>query len=191
MGAGRFAGRGGVKPDSMRHVLAILLLAALAACGEARGTDQHAGPATLTGEYLAASSTAREATGSVSIERGGLLFEKGVVLYTRTLNPRSGLELISRDGQSFTTVAAVPTDLTIELRRVTEQVLSGDGESLCGGADPGYVALAYGERAKTVTVLVFAGNEPPGPNATQSRLCATLAYSVPGGARSSQGVVLW
>jgi hypothetical protein len=174
----------------MRFLLFLSLLA-LAACGEAGGADEHGGPPTLTGEYLAASSTAREATGAVSIERGGLLFEKGVALYTRTLNPRSGLELVSRDGQSFTTVAAVPTDLTIELRRVTEQVLTGDGESLCGDGEPGYVALAYGERAKTVTLLVFAGNEPPGPNATQSRLCATLAYTMPGGARSSQGVVLW
>jgi hypothetical protein len=191
MGAGRAGASWRLNLSAMRAILLTAMLAVLAACGEAQGTDAHFGPATLTGEYVAASGTAREATGAVSIERGGLLFEKGVVLYTRTLNPRSGFERIARDGQSYTTVADVPTDLTIELRRVTEQVLSGHGEGLCGDVAPGYVALAYGERAKTVTLLVFAGDEPPGPNATGSRLCATLAYTVPGGARSSQGVVLW
>jgi hypothetical protein len=176
----------------MRAVLVTAMLAGLAACSDAGGADRdvHAGPATLTGHYVAASNTAR-ATGDVSIERGGLLFAGGVVLYTRTLNPRSGMERIARDGDSYATAAVIPTDLTIELRRVTEQVLSADGESLCGDAQPGYVALAYGERAANVTILVFAGDEPPGPNATQSRLCATLAYALPSGARSSQGVVLW
>lgn len=175
----------------MRALVLPLLLAALAACTDAGGADAHqAGPAVLTGEYVAASSTAREATGGVSVERGGMLFEKGVTLYTRTLNPRSGIERIARDGDSYATVAVVPTDLTIELRRVTEQTLSGGARGLCGEAAPTYVALAYGERARAVTLLVFAGDEPPGPNATQSRLCATLAYTAPGGARTSQGVVL-
>jgi hypothetical protein len=176
----------------MRGLLPLLLAAALAACGETQASNapRHAAADVLVGQYNAASNTAREATGAVSIERGGLLFAKGVVLYTRTLNPRSGLERIARDGQSYATIATAP-DLTIELRRVTEQTLTGGAQGLCGDATPGYVALAYGERANMVTVLVFAGDEPPGPNATQSRLCATLAYTAPGGARTSQGVVLW
>ncbi len=175
----------------MRGPLLLSLCAALTACGETRASNEPAHPPeVLTGQYNAASSTAREATGAVSIERGGLLFSKGVVLYTRTLNPRSGLERIARDGDSYASIATIPTDLTIELRRVTEQAVTGSARGLCGDAQPGYVALAYGERANTVTVLVFAGSEPPGPNATQSRLCATLAYAAPGGARTSQGVVL-
>lgn len=176
----------------MRGLLPLMLVAALAGCGETRASNEPPqAPAALVGQYNAASGTAREATGGVSIERGGLLFSKGVVLYTRTLNPRSGLERIARDGQSYASIATIPTDLTIELRRVSEQVLTNNARGLCGDAAPGYVALAYGERANTVTVLVFAGDEPPGPNATQSRLCATLAYAAPGGARTSQGVVLW
>lgn len=175
----------------MRGLLPFFLAAALAACGETQASSEPAhAPEVLTGQYNAASNTAREATGAVSIERGGLLFAKGLVLYTRTLNPRSGLERIARDGDSYASIATTP-DLTIELRRVTEQALTGNAQGLCGDAAPGYVALAYGERANTVTVLVFAGDEPPGPNATQSRLCATLAYAAPGGARTSQGVVLW
>jgi hypothetical protein len=176
----------------MRALILPLLLAALAACSDDGGAaDAHPpGPATLTGEYVAASGPAREATGAVSIERGGILFEKGVTLYTRTLNPRSGLERIARDGESYANVAVAPADLTIELRRVTEQSLSGGARGLCGAAAPTYVALAYAERARAVTLLVFAGEEPPGPNATQSRLCATLVYAAPDGARTSQGVVL-
>lgn len=174
----------------MRGLLLIAMLA-LGACSDVGADDDlRGGPTSLTGQYVAASSTARDATGDVSIERGGLLFSKGVALYTRTLNPRSGLERIARDGESYVSVVAVPNDLTIELRRVTEQVLAGGAHGLCGAIEPGYVALAYGERARTVTILVFAGEEPPGPNATQSRLCATLAYTIPAGARSSQGVVL-
>lgn len=174
------------------RALVFCLLAVLAACGETQAANEpiHAETAVLTGQYNAASGTAREATGDVSIERGGLLFAKGVVLYTRTLNPRSGIERIARDGDSYASIITAPSDLTIELRRVTEQALTGNAHGLCGDAQPGYVALAYAERATSVTILVFAGNEPPGPNATQSRLCATLAYTTPGGARTSQGVVL-
>jgi len=191
MGAGRAEAGRGLDSLAMRPLLLSLALGLLAACGDAGGNDAVSGPPTLIGSYVAASSTAREATGAVSVERGGLIFEKGVVLYTRTLNPRSGMERIARDGDSYAAIAVAPADLTIELRRVTEQVLSGGGRGLCGEAEPGYVALAYGERATTVTLLVFAGNEPPGPTATQSQLCATLAYTLPGGARTSQGVVLW
>lgn len=176
----------------MRALLVTVLLAALAACGdEGNAADaRQPGPATLTGEYAPASATARAATGGVSIERAGMIFERGIVLYTRTLNPRSGIERIARDGDSYATLAVAPADLTIELRRVTEQALSSGAQGLCGVATPAYVALAYAERAQTVTLLVFAGDEPPGPNATQSRLCATLAYAAPDGARTSQGVVL-
>jgi hypothetical protein len=38
--------------------------------------------------------------------------------------------------------------------------------------------------------MVFAGEEPPGPQATQSRLCAIFTYAAPDGARTREGVVL-
>src|SRR5690606_6869247 len=102
----------------------------------------------------------------------------------------SGLERIARDCESYANVVVAPSDLTIELRRLTEQSLSSGALGLCGAVKPSYVALAYAERARPITAPKFAGEEPPGPNATQSRLCATLAYVAPGGARTSQGVVL-
>jgi hypothetical protein len=61
---------------------------------------------------------------------------------------------------------------------------------LCGGERPQYVALAYEARATSVKLLVFAGDEPPGPEATRSRICASFAYAAPSGARTRQGVVL-
>jgi hypothetical protein len=174
------------------RTLVLSLSLALAAC-DAGGAAEEApgGPPTLTGVYVAASNTARDATGGESVQPGGMIIEKGVVLYTRTHKPRSAMERIARDGDSYAAIAVIPTDLTIDLRRVTEQTVAPGKRGLCGDTPPGYVALAYGERATTVTLLVFAGDEPPGPNATRSRLCATLAYATPGGARTSQGVVLW
>lgn len=178
----------------MRRLAALVFAAALAACsGEAsapQGEAQAAEPVALTGEYRASSDTARVVTGDISIERGGLIFDKGVVLYTRALNPRRGYDRIARDGDSYAAVAVGAADLNVELRRVTEQRIS-EGQGLCGDDTPGYVALAYEARATQVTLLVFAGDEPPGPDATQSRLCATYAYVAPSGARTRQGVVLY
>lgn len=169
-------------------------LVALAACTDARSTTtlpRAVEPMPVLGEFRAESDTARVATGNVSIERGGLLFDKGVVLFTRALEPRRGEDLIARDGDSYAAIAVGPAELTIELRRVTQQTLSDGGVSLCDRAPPTYIALAYQERATAITMLVFSGDEPPGPTATQSRLCAIYGYVAPNGARTRQGVVLY
>jgi hypothetical protein len=176
----------------MRFLIVAALCAVQAACGQAvQGEAQASVPDVLTGEYRAASDTAREFTGNLSLERGGLIFDKGVVLYTRALLPRAATERIARDGDSYAAVLVSAGDLTIDLRRVTEQTLSGAGQSLCGDDEPGYVAIAPEERATSITVLVFSGAEPPGPTATQSRLCAAFRYAAPDGARTREGVVLW
>jgi hypothetical protein len=170
-----------------------MLSAALAACGEAPAPPASAHseePAAIMGRYLAASNTAHTITGGVDIERGGLAFESGVILYTRVLNPRRGGDLIARNGDSYAAAALGPGDLIIELRRITEQTVPEGGVGLCGGERPQYLALAYEERATSITLLVFAGDEPPGPEATQSRLCASFAFVAPDGARTRQGVVL-
>jgi hypothetical protein len=178
----------------MRFIQVAALIAALAACSErsapaptaAEGGEPHA----LMGRYLAASDTARAITGDVDIERGGLAFASGVVVYTRVLNPRRGGDLIARNGDSYAAATLGPADLIIELRRVTEQAVPAGRVGLCGAEPPQYVALAYAPRATRVTLLVFAGDEPPGPQATQSRVCASFAFDAPDGARTRQGVVL-
>ena len=175
----------------MRTILAVLLCAALGACGQAARVDAEASvPTTITGEFRAASDTARQVTGNLSIERAGLLFDNGVVLYTRTLDPRRARERIARDGDSYAAVLVSSADTVIELRRVIEQTLTGGAVSLCGEDEPGYVAIANESRSAYVMVLVFAGDEPPGPEATQSRLCGSFKYAAPDGARTREGVVL-
>lgn len=169
------------------------MFAALTACGreEPQALDAAASePAPLWGDYLAASADARRLTGDIVIERGGLMFSKGVVLYTRTLNPRRGDDLVTREGDTYAAIALGPSDLEIELRRVTEQVLSSGAQGLCGEERPAYVALAHDSRATDITMLVFAGEEPPGPDATLSRLCGAFVYAAPDGARTRQGVLL-
>lgn len=175
----------------------VLFLAALwlmTACSsepQSRGDGEAAAAQrTLSGEFRALSQTARVATGDVSIERGGVIFEKGVVLYTRTIETRSAHERMARDGDSYAAAAVGPSDLIVELRRVTDQTLGRYARSPCGEEAPEYIALAYDEPAASVTLLVFAGEEPPSPSATQSRLCVTLAYAARDGARTRQGVVL-
>lgn len=177
----------------MRFIIAAGLSAALAACGEMPAPPAEAGstePPALMGRYLAASNTARAITGDVDIEHGGLAFASGVIVYTRVLSPRRGGDLVSRHGDSFAAAVLGPADLVIELRRVTEQTVPDGRVGLCGAERPQYVALAYEPRATSVTLLVFAGEEPPGPEATRSHVCASFAFVAPDGARTRQGVVL-
>jgi hypothetical protein len=175
----------------MRRIV-FALLALTAACGAAPSAETASAPAQPAplGAYKAESSTARSITGDVSIERGGLVFANGVVLYTRTLEPRQGGDLIAKGGDTYAASALGPSSLVVELRRVTEQTTRGGAVGLCGATRPDYIALVHDVRATTLTLLVFAGAEPPGRDATQSRLCASFAYVAPDGARTRQGVLL-
>ncbi|HVK79652.1 MAG TPA: hypothetical protein VM915_03485 [Verrucomicrobiae bacterium] len=168
----------------------IIICLLLAACGETLQRRDEPQPHEVLGRYDATSDTALHFTGNLSIERAGLMFSKGAVLYTRTLAPRRGYDLVARGGDSYAAIAVGPGELNVELRRVTQQVLREGAPSLCGEDHPEYVALVSEQRATRVTVLVFAGDEPPSSSATQSRLCATFGYSAPRGARTQEGVVL-
>ncbi len=172
-------------------LLPLMLVAALAACGEARNLDGQAiaaEPTRLLGQYKAVSETAREALGDVGVERAGLIFSSGAALYTRTLEPRRGGDATARDGLSYAALAVGASDLQVELRRVID---TADADALCGADAPTYVALVHQARTAAFTLLLFAGAEPPGPQSTQSRLCASYAYAAPHGARTHEGVVLW
>jgi hypothetical protein len=176
----------------MRTLLAAIFCAALAACGQQSNGDANvAAPAALTGEFRAVSDAARTMTGDLSVERAGLIFDRGVVLYTRTLERGRAGDSIARDGESYAALLVGAVETPIELRRVVEQSLTGGAQSLCGAERPDYVALAADEQAGAVTVFVFAGGEPPGPVATDSRLCGRFKYAGPAGVRTRQGVVLW
>lgn len=172
-------------------LLPLMLVAALTACGEARNSDGEAAaaePPRILGQYKAASETARALLGDVGVERAGLIFSSGAALYTRTLEPRRGADATARDGLSYAALAVGSSDLEVELRRIIDTT---QADALCGGDAPTYVALVQPPRAPGFTLLLFAGDEPPGPQATQSRLCASYAYVAPHGARTYERVVLW
>ena len=118
------------------------------------------------------------------------MFSKGIVLYTRTLMPRTGVELTAVGGDSYAAIAVGPATLEVELRHVTEQSLSPGARGLCGAEAPSYVAIARDRAQEEITVMAFAGEEPPGPRATRSRMCGAFRYAPPDGARTRQGVLL-
>ena len=178
----------------MRHLLLLLALGALSACGSESVESMDAAasvPTPLRGSYFASSETARALTGDVSVEPGGVMFARGVVLYTRVLNPRRGADVVSRNGDSYAAIAVGPSDLDIELRRVLEEVTPPGVAGLCGDNSPTYVAFAHDEHATRLTMMVFSGEEPPGPDARASRFCGAFAYVAPDGARTREGVLLW
>lgn len=175
----------------MRILIAAVLLVALAGCSEAPAPAADAAPSlTPRGAYNAATASAQQLTGDMRIERAGVLFDNGVALFTRTLDPLRGVDLIARDGDSYAAAAFGSSDLRVELRRVTEATAGGQGQRLCGDEPVEYVAFVYDARATALTLLAFTGAEPPGPQATQSRICARLGYAAPHGARTREGVVL-
>lgn len=180
----------------MRFALAALLFAGLAACGEtasptsAPAAEPEGRASALIGDYKPSSNTARAITGAMVVQRGGVTFANGVILYTRTLNPRRGGDLIAKNGDSYAAAVVGPGSLQVELRRVIEQVTPTGVIGLCGMEQPQYIALTYDERGTTVTMLVFTGEEPPGPQALDSRVCARFGYAAPEGARTREGVVL-
>jgi len=177
---------------------ALLALLVLAACGNtADPVSQHevrAGPPPLLGAYKAQSETARAVTGNVRIDRAGLSFANGVTLYTRELDPRRGHDLIARGGASYAAAVVGASDVVVELRRVNQQVIAPDAAAIHGACDnaepPRYIALVYEPPGHSVTLMVFTGEEPPGADATQSRVCAIYGFTAPEGARTREGVVL-
>lgn len=172
----------------MRAWLIPLMLVAvfLTACGEARdgGEALAAAPPALLGEYAAASDAART-LGDVGIERAGLIFASGAVLYTRTLEPRAGADRTSRNGASYAALAGADV-AQVELRRV---VSASAADGFCEGREPSFVALAHDPGRSRFTLLVFAGDEPPGPNAEAVSLCGRYAYAQV--QTAAPGVVLW
>lgn len=176
----------------MRAALLLFALA-LAACGEMRASaPRHEQPAASRAlVFNAASETARNFTGDVTLDGPRLRFTKGATLVTHLLARREPAEPIAQGGPSFAAAALGPPDIVVEVRRVTGQTLAQGAPSLCpSGGSPTYVALIYGQRSMRVTLMVFNGSEPPGQSASKSWLCATYGYTAPDGVRTRQGVLL-
>jgi hypothetical protein len=173
--------------------LALLFFAlALAACGEMRAPAPHEQTAASRAlVFNAASETARNFTGDVTMDGLRLRFAKGATLVTQLLSRREPAEPIAQGGPSFAAAALGPPDIVVEVRRVTAQSLAQGAPSMCpSGGSPTYVALIYGQRSTRVTLMVFNGADAPGQSASKSWLCATYVYTAPDGVRTRQGVLL-
>lgn len=170
----------------MRGLLGLVLVAALAACGQASAPEAPAEdeptaieapapPALSTGALGAVSNTAMSITGALTVTPTGLSFEKGFAQETEYLGVVDATTDISANGESFAEAAPGPVSLRIELRRF----VGGAPVQLCGAETPAtYVALASDEPLTALTLIVFSGADVPGPTARDSAVCATFAYAV-------------
>jgi hypothetical protein len=170
----------------------LLFTLALAACGEMRARAPHEqATASRALVFNAASQTARNFTGDVTLDGRRLRFAKGATLVTLPLARREPVEPIAQGGPSFAAAALGPPDIVVEVRSVALQTLAQGAPSLCpNGGPPTYIALIYGQRSTRVTLMVFNGDEAPGQSASKSWLCATYVYTAPDGVRTRQGVLL-
>lgn len=169
----------------MRLMLLVACAGLLLGCGEVRSEGSS-----LSGRFVAASDSAHALTGNVVIVGGVINFATGEAVRTNFLARRRGGDLMAATGASFAGAALAASDAPVELLRVAGQEGAADAPSVCGGDAMAYVALVRDSRTAGVTLLAFAGEEPPGPRAKQSRLCGAYRYVAPDGARTRQGVLL-
>lgn len=153
-----------------------LLVLGLAACSAAPPPAAEAEPP-LMGRLVAASPEAAVRAGDVQVERGGLVFDKGVTLYTRVLRERRATEAVAQGGESYAALALARVDAEVELRRVTSQTRVPEGASFCANnAAPTYVAFVHDAAKTEATLIVFSGIDAPGPQARDSTICGAFAY---------------
>lgn len=165
----------------MRAVLAVLAVT-LAACAQPPAATEAAAPAppALTGTFEAMSNTATAITGNVDVQPDVLSFGKGFRIeggrIDATLGPDTDLSAAGgtiADGSGNTSIQ------TIELRRIDLVRVAADAPDphLCGGIAVTHVILANG--ADALSVLVFSGEDAPGPNAHDTQLCGIFNYAHP------------
>ncbi len=161
---------------AMRALFVFAVL--LSGCDLALRPAAEAPAAESSETHLAKSNTAMSLTGDIVITPSGLIFAQGITVFTRALAPRAPTDRVGQGGEGY---AALTGSLaaTVELRRVTNQVIApsaSNREGLCGaGVRPSYVALLRDTRA--LSLIVFAGRQPPGPSATDAPVCAVYAYA--------------
>jgi hypothetical protein len=174
----------------MRNLLISSLLF-LAACGQqapelppppladdapaATETPTAAPQALAVGPLGATSTTAMGITGALTITPAALHFEKGFAAQTEFMAIVPATNIISDDGESFAAAAPGPVTLRMELRRI----VGGAPAQLCGADSTAtFVALASDEPLTGLTLIVFSGQDAPGPTAQNSAVCATYSYAV-------------
>lgn len=128
----------------------------------------------LTGEFQPADDATREATGSVAFVGAEVRFETGEVFRTLPLRIAAGREAFVA-GQTFADRLNAPGDAQIELRRIAPAGRRPVPVStLCGGVQPGVVALLY--RGDRVDLMVFRVRTVVGPDAPVTALCGVWRF---------------
>jgi hypothetical protein len=120
------------------------------------------------------SNTAMSITGSLTVERTALVFENGFAAQTEYLGVVDAAAPIAQAGGSFAAAASRSGNLRVELRRVAGTA----PEQLCGSPAATHVALVHDEPLTGLTLVAFSGADAPGPNASESAVCATYLYAV-------------
>jgi hypothetical protein len=167
--------------------LAVASLGLLAACGQPKPAAPPVetppvaeAPAfqALTGLFGATSTTAMGITGDLAVTPERVTLSKGEQLDTAPATAILPTSLIAAGGKSFAETYVGPTDLALELRKVTATTVQEGTtpQKICGAASVSYVAFAYDTGRTAVTMLAFSGEEAPGDAATKSNLCGTFSY---------------
>jgi hypothetical protein len=174
------------KDMQMRRLAVVIIAAMLAACTPP-APDEAATLAPVEqeetgffGPLIAVSNTAMSITGDVMVEPGRIVLAKGITLETEALGARDATNDINARGESYAQMAPGPTSLGVELRRVVNEVVTGDtpnGGGLCGaGVTTTYIALVGDTPLTALTLIAFSGAEAPAPEANDSAVCGTFMY---------------
>lgn len=173
------------------RLTALLLVAALAACGqtaappaaqpaaETESAPAPAGEAMSTGLMGGISTSASGEVSALTIGRDHITFsnadsEETFGISTEFLGVQEATALIKAGGESFAAAAPSSTATRAEVRR-----LAGGGPSrICGGMAATHVAIVYTVPLTGLQLMVFTGADAPGPNARDSEICAIYAYAV-------------
>ncbi len=170
---------------------ALLLIAALAACGQTAAPPATTAPAAetaapepvgdpmSTGLMGGISTSASGDVSAVTIGTDELAFSdpdgaETFAAQTEYLGVQDASALIKQGGESFAAAAPSSTATRAEVRR-----LVGDApQRICGGMAATHVAIVYTLPLTGLQLMVFTGADAPGPNARDSDICAIYAYAV-------------
>ena len=163
----------------MRAVLAALAVT-LAACAPPAPATESAAPAppALSGSFEAMSNTATAITGNLDVQLDVLSFGKGFRIEGGRIDTALGPDTdLSAGGGTIADGSGNTSVQTVELRRIDLVRVAADAPDphLCGGVAATHVILANGTDA--LSVLVFSGEDAPGPNAHDTQLCGIFNYA--------------
>jgi len=164
----------------MRAALVLIALA-VAACMPPAETPPPAlaveQPSSITGAYIAISTTAMSITGDLDATADVLSFAKGFRIEGARVDAAlTGDTDLSAGGGTVNSGSGMQV-AEVELRRIDTVRVAADARdpNLCSGTPASYVIL--GRDAESLTLQVFSGADAPGPNAHNTQLCGIYNFA--------------